>query len=312
MAIRVDVDNFARAETDRMFAGLQAQAGGINRFHHNRVPAPVDHQPVIRMNRDTLYSMALVDLASAATLTVPDAGRRYLSVMVVNQDHYINRVFHGAGTYPLTQEGFDTRYVVVLGRTLMDPADQADVAAANAVQDGLALTAASADPFAMPDYDEATQTQVRDALLELGRTMTSVEHAFGRKEDVDPIRHLVGTAVGWGGLPDAEAKYANVDPGLPVGEYRIRVTDVPVDAFWSISVYNAAGFFEPNDRDAYSVNSITGVRDADGAITVHLGGDGSPNCIPIAEGWNYIVRLYRPRPEILNGTWTFPVAERIG
>jgi len=243
---------------------------------------------------------------------VPDAGRRYLSVMVVNQDHYINRVFHGAGTYPLTQEGFDTRYVVVLGRTLMDPADQADVAAANAVQDGLALTAASTDPFAMPDYDEATQTQVRDALLELGRTMTSVEHAFGRKEDVDPIRHLVGTAVGWGGLPDAEAKYANVDPGLPVGEYRIRVTDVPVDAFWSISVYNAAGFFEPNDRDAYSVNSITGVRDADGAITVHLGGDGRTNCIPIAEGWNYIVRLYRPRPEILNGTWTFPVAERIG
>jgi hypothetical protein len=24
------------------------------------------------------------------------------------------------------------------------------------------------------------------------------------------------------------------------------------------------------------------------------------------KGWNYMVRLYRPRPEIANGTWTFP------
>jgi len=311
VAIRVDVDNFVRAETDRMFAGLQVQAGGINRFTHHRAPAPVDKQPVIRMNRDTLYSMAIVDLASGATLTVPDAGRRYLSVMVVNQDHYINRVFHGAGTYPLTQDGFDTRYVAVVARTLADPADPADVAGANAVQDGLALSAAAAEPFAMPDWDQATLMQVRNALLELGRTMTSIERAFGRKEDVDPIRHLVGTAVGWGGLPDAEAKYDNVDPGLPVGEYRIRVADVPVDAFWSISVYNAAGYFEPNDRGLYSVNSITGVPDADGAITVHLGSGGRPNEIPITEGWNYIVRLYRPRAEILDGSWTFPAAERI-
>src|SRR4026208_1121061 len=31
-----------------------------------------------------------------------------------------------------------------------------------------------------------------------------------------------------------------------------------------------------------------------------------PNCIPIVKGWNYTVRLYRPRPEILDGTWKFP------
>ena len=84
--------------------------------------------------------------------------------------------------------------------------------------------------------------------------------------------------------------------------------DVPVDGFWSISVYNAAGYFEPNDRNAYSVNNITATPDADGSITVHFGGcgDDRPNCLPIMEGWNYAVRLYRPRPEILDGSWTFP------
>src|SRR5690242_2848268 len=90
--IVVNVDNFARAETDRMFAGLQRDAGGVNAFRHNRTPAPVDQQTVIRMNRDTLYSFAVVDLTGGATLTVPDASERYLSVMVVNEDHYVNRV----------------------------------------------------------------------------------------------------------------------------------------------------------------------------------------------------------------------------
>src|SRR5262245_27574511 len=49
---------------------------------------------------------------------------------------------------------------------------------------------------------------------------------------------------------------------------------------------------------------------ADGLTTVQFGGcDGKiPNCIPIVEGWNYTVRLYRPRPEILSGKWKFPEA----
>ena len=123
----------------------------------------------------------------------------------------------------------------------------------------------------------------------------------------------MGTAVGWGGLPDAEAKYINVDPGLPVGEYRIRVGDVPVDAFWSISLYDKDGFFEPTAVGANSINSVTAQRDPDGGMTIHLGGcgDGRPNCLALMDGWNYIVRLYRPRPEVIDGTWTFPGVEPI-
>ena len=30
-----------------------------------------------------------------------------------------------------------------------------------------------------------------------------------------------------------------------------------------------------------------------------------PNCLPIMNGWNYTVRLYRARPEVLNGQWKF-------
>lgn len=93
-----------------------------------------------------------------------------------------------------------------------------------------------------------------------------------------------------------------------MGRYELTVGEVPVDGFWSISVYNADGFFEPNDRDAYTINDITGVRNDDGTITVRFGDhpEGVPNVLPITEGWNYLVRLYRPRPEVLDGSWTFP------
>ncbi len=303
--LKVNADNFKRAETHRMMAGLQRDAGAVNLFAHNREPAPVDNQTVIRMNRDTLYSFAVVDISEGATVTVPDAGERYLSVMVVNEDHYINRIFHGPGHHELTVEEFETPYVVIAARTLVDPTNADDLAAVAAVQDGFALEAASGRTFEIPDYDTESLDRTRNALLSLAGDLGSFSAMFGRRENVDPVHHLIGTAAGWGGLLDREATYVGVFPNLPVGEYELTVGEVPVDGFWSVSVYNAEGFFEPNERGAYSVNNITAARNDNGSVTVRFGGTGD-NSLPITDGWNYIVRFYRPRPEILTGDWTFP------
>jgi hypothetical protein len=307
-AIQVNVDNFVRAETDRMFRDLAAVAGGVNRWNHSRHPTAVDEQTVIRMNRDTLYSFAVVDISDGATLTIPDAGDRYLSVMVVNQDHFVNAVLHDAGTHALTVDEHQTRHVVLAARVLVDATDPDDLAAVHAIQDGLALDAASSQPFEMPDYDTESFDAARSALLALAALPTPVRGTFGRRSEVDPIHHLLGTAFGWGGLPEEEAVYVNVEPDLPVGSYRIEVGEVPVDAFWSISVYNADGYFEVNPMGTYSVNSVTAKRNADGTVTVHLGPGTSdlPNFVPITDGWNYIVRLYRPRPEVRDGSFVFP------
>ncbi len=293
-----------------MFASFAAQAGAVNVLQHNRAPTPVEHQPVIRMNRDTLYSAGIVDISEGATLVIPDGGRRYVSVMVVNQDHYINRVFHEPGRYALTVDEFDTPWVAVAARVLVDPADEDDVAAVNALQDQFDVEAGSSKPFSLPDYDTASLDATRNALLELARGLRGFDHAFGARADVDPVRHLIGTAAGWGGLPDREARYIGVEPRLPVSEYRLTVRDVPVDGFWSVSVYNADGYFEPNQRNAYSVNNVTAKSNEDGSVTIHFGGDDNrPNLLPIMDGWNYTVRLYRPRPEVLDGSWTFPEIE---
>jgi hypothetical protein len=293
-----------------MFAALQHQAGGVDTLLHHREPASLDDQPVIRQNRDTLYSSAIVDISQGATVTVPDAGDRYLSVMIVNQDHYINRILHEPGSFDLTVAEFDTEYVLIAARTLVDPTDGKDVATVNALQDQMRLTATSGRPFVSPQYDAASHDATRNALLTLGRGIGRFERAFGRKADVDPVHHLIGTASGWGGLPDREAFYLNVEPGLPVGNYDLTVTEVPVDAFWSVSVYNAEGYFVPNERGVVSINNVTAAQNDDGSITIHFGDGDRPNTIPITEGWNYAVRLYQPRPEIVDGPGNSPPSRR--
>jgi hypothetical protein len=35
------------------------------------------------------------------------------------------------------------------------------------------------------------------------------------------------------------------------------------------------------------------------------------NCLPVVPGWNYMVRLYRPRPELLDGAFIFPEAQPV-
>lgn len=308
MAIAVTEDNFVRAETNRMLVGLQAESGGLNRWKHHREPVPVDEQTVIRTNRDTLYSFAVVNISAGAAVSIPDASGRYLTVMVVNQDHYINRVFTEPGEYVLTMDEFDTPYVLLAARILVDPTDPDDISQVHGLQDGLALSADSDEPLDLPDYDDESFTAVRSAVLaEASKGLHGTHGMFGTRNEVDVHAHLLGTAAGWGGLPEREAYYESREPNLPVGRYTITAAAVPVEAFWSITVYGADGFLHANELDAYSVNSVSGSKNPDGSITVTFGGDAIDlNPLPVQDGWNYTVRMYRPRPEILDGTWRFP------
>jgi hypothetical protein len=309
-AVPVTIDNFIRAESDLYFGNL-IKEGGLGKLAHRREPASIDNQSVIRLNRDTLYSSAVFDLdAGPATITLPDAGTRFMSMQVISEDHYVPEVVYGAGTYKIDREKVGTRYVLVGIRTLVDPADPEDVKKVHALQDAIKVEQAGAGNFEIPDWDQASQKKLRDALLVLGSTMSDFRKAFGTKAEVDPIRHLLGTAMGWGGNPDKDATYLNTVPAGNDGKtvYTLAVKDVPVDGFWSVSLYNAEGYYQKNDYNAYSVNSVTAKRQDDGSVAVQFGGcDGKiPNCLPIMTGWNYTVRLYRPQAAILDGSWKFP------
>ncbi len=309
--VPVTVDTLPRAESDLYFGGLLKDSGAIGKFLHRREPARIDNQTVIRLNRDTVYSSAIFDLdAGPVTITLPDAGSRFMSMQVINEDHYVPEVVYGKGSYTLTKDKVGTRYVAVAIRTLVDPASEKGIEQVHALQDAIKVSQKDAGKFDVPNWDQVSQKKLRDALLVLASTIPDFKRAFGTKAAVDPIRHLIGTAAGWGGNPDKDAIYLNITPPKNDGTtiYKLDVKNVPVDAFWSVSLYNAEGYYEKNSYDAYSINSITGKKSTDNSIAIQFGGcDGKiPNCLPIMKGWNYTVRLYRPRAEILDGRWKFP------
>ena len=314
--IPVTADNFTRAETDLYF-GNSVREGGFGKFHHFREPAPIDNQTVIRMNRDTLYSSAVFDLdAGPVTITMPEVGKRFMSMQVFDEDQYTHKVAYGAGVHKLTREDIGTRYAMVGIRTLVDPGNPDDVKQVNALQDAIKVEQKGGPGrFETPAWDKASQDKVRDALLTLGSTLPGLRGAFGTREQVDPVHRLIGSAAGWGGNPETEADYISVFPKQNDGKtaYRLSVKDVPVDGFWSVIVYDAKGYIPKNDRNVYSFNNLTAKKDADGSTTIQFGGDPAkaPNCIPIVPGWNYLVRLYRPRKEILEGKWKFPEAQPV-
>lgn len=307
----VTVDNFIRAESDTYIGNLAKESGGLAKLLHHREPASVDNQTVIRLNRDTLYSFAAFDFnAGPVTITLPDAGKRFMSLMAVSQDHYARTVY-GKGPHTFTRDQIGTRYGLLGIRTFVDPNDPEDVKKVHALQDAItANQKGGPGKLELPTWDAESQKKVRDALLVLASTMRDFKRAFGTKSEVDPVHHLIGTAAGWGGNPDKDAVYLSFTPQKNDGAtvYRLIVKNVPVEAFWSVSVYNAQGYYEKNPQNAYSLNSVTAKKGSDGAVAIQFGGcDGKvQNCLPIMKGWNYTVRLYRPRQEILNGTWKFP------
>jgi hypothetical protein len=313
--LAVNVDNFTRAETDRYFTDIVASAGAIGVLDHGRDPASVDQQFVIRMQRDTLYSKGIFDLTEPVTITVPGMGSRFLSMIVVNQDHYIKLVTYEPGAYRLSAKAMGTRYVAVLVRTFMDPNDPADVRAANALQDQIMVKQKSPGVLDLPAWDKTSLDACRAAVSGLAPFMSDARDAFGDVDEVDQVRHLIGTAVGWGGNSEKDAKYLIQFPSPNDGKTPMTLTvkDVPVYGFWSITVYDAQGYMEPNDFSAWAINNVTAKPNADGSFTVRFGGDPkADNFLYTMPEWNYVVRLYRPRSEMLDGSWVFPKPEVVG
>jgi hypothetical protein len=311
--VRVTPDNFNRAESDINF-GFMVKDGAFGKFLHHREVISIEY-PTVRPNRDTLYSMSVFDLdPGPVTVTLPDAGQRFMALQVIDQNQYTPQVIYGSATHTFTRDKIGTRYVALGIRILVDPAATEDVKRVHALQDAVkAEQPGGPGKWEVPNWDMVSRKKVRDALLILNETLTDTRRMFGARGEVDPVRHLIGTAMGFGGNPERDALYLPITPARNDGRtvYKLTVGNVPVDGFWSISLYNADGRFVKNEYNAYTLNNITAKKEADGSVVIQFGGcDGKiSNCLPITAGWNYLVRLYRPRAEILNGAWRFPDAQ---
>src|SRR5712672_4343553 len=215
----VTVENYNRAQTDVNFAGV-VKNGGFAKFRHGRELAPPAQQGIVRPNRDTLYSFAIVDLdAGPVTITLPDARKRFMGMQVVNQDQYTPATYYGAGTHTLTREMVGTRYAIAVVRFLVDVSNKEDVRQVHALQDAIKVNQERPGTFEIPHWDEASLKKIKVALLQLGATVSDSRRMFGANEDqVDPVKHLIGSAMLWGGNPEKDALYLPITPARNDGQ----------------------------------------------------------------------------------------------
>ncbi len=176
----VTVENYNRAQTDIYFAGI-AKNGGFGQFRHGRELAPPVQQGIPRPNRDTLYSFVIVDLdAGPATITLPNAGKRYMGLQVVNEDQYTRASYYEAGIYPLTREMVGTRYAIAVVRFFANFSNNADIQQVHALQDAVKFSQEHSGTFEIPDWDQASLKKIQAALLQLGTTITDTRRNVWR------------------------------------------------------------------------------------------------------------------------------------
>jgi hypothetical protein len=191
-AVPVTADNFIRAESDHYFGNV-VKDGGFGKFTHNRELTPIDKQLVVRSNRDTLNSGAVFDLdAGPVTITLPNAGKHFVSMQVIDEEMYTPQVIYDAGSYTFTREQIGTRYVLLGVRILVDPANPDDVKRVHNLQDAIKVGHQSPGSFEVPNWDPASQKKVRDALLVLAATLPDTTSMFGRNRP--PHRCVSSTA----------------------------------------------------------------------------------------------------------------------
>ena len=202
--IPVTLENYEVAETDLAFNNV-AKLVGTNQFLHFPMDEfDLNNQVVVRMNQDTVYSAAVVNTSAGATVTLPEADGRYLTVMIAQNDHYVDQVFTTPGEHVIKS---DTDYVAVLMRIGVNMNDPDDKAKVQALRDATSLDVKATEPHVFPNYDMDQLVSLRKELAAEAAEYGSLNNMQGARGTVDKHMHMLGTAAGWGLFPDANARY---------------------------------------------------------------------------------------------------------
>ncbi|KZY62218.1 hypothetical protein A3742_11210 [Oleiphilus sp. HI0071] len=271
--LKVTPESYPTAETSHQLLKNQDLAG-VNTFLHKRQLTPTDQQPVVRMNRDTYYSFAVIDVSKGASVTIPEVPEgKYVSVQPVTEDHRIQPMMYGAGTFDLKTHIGSHMYIVVrLDATLSEEE-------AAKIQDKMSIAANSDMPFMAEPVNEASFKEVettlkakmpgitkrdgKDALVGMFTAPTDESNKKFTQE-----KYEVGAAIGWGGAQEIDNIY-EVSGNYPSDTcHQATFEDPKNKAFWSVTVYDKAGFMF---NDLANLSSNTAKPNKDGTYTLSFG-----------------------------------------
>ncbi|HDM8227595.1 TPA: DUF1214 domain-containing protein [Vibrio campbellii] len=305
-------ENYPTLESARQFVKNQ-EVVGVNNFRHKRELTPLDEQDVVRMNRDTYYSLAVIDVSKGATISLPEIPKgKYMSIQGVTEDHRILPMQYGSGTFELSTTKGDHLYVIVRLDSTFTKNE------AHAIQDKMVITAQSDKEFTAEQVNKASFEQTENALKAQMPAIFKREGASAlvgmftapndaSKELFTKQKYAVGAAVGWGGAQMVDNIY-EVSGNYPTDKcYQATFEDPQDQAFWSVTVYNKQGFMF---NDVANISSNTAERNADGTYTVSFGcGSDALNNLETenkSNEFNLAFRHYIPSQKVKDGYRILP------
>ena len=309
----VNADNYAFAETEIILGDYVQKiakatcSDGMGVFMHFRKAMDPKDRTILRPNFDTLYSAAVVDLESPATITLPASDRLQI-LEVVSAYHWIPLVTSKPGAYEITKEMVGSRFAFIIIRTQVNMQDPADIKRVGSIQDKINISQESRGEFVQTkNWDRDQMLRMRsDYQKQKEANGINPEDLFGKKGEISSEMRNMGVAFGWGALTKKGAVYPSIAiPGSGEG-LTLTLKDVPMadNAFWSVTVYDKDGFAQGDD---YNINSSFANKSDDGSYVINFGKDSTKeNFLEIYPGSNATLRIYSPQEAYFDGSWKVP------
>jgi hypothetical protein len=299
---------------------------------------------IVRMNNDTFYKLAFISLENGPVRLQSEKSddNRFSSFQIMD-DRNVNfrNVIRPKGTYtlfhgdkPANIEGeaieSPSQLVALIVRVEVKDKDNAnDMRDAEAVFNGITISGPKITAITKLDllggFDETVVKEANRQMEETSKSTPFSDLVAGPDDVPDKVSYLqlaTGTKFGWGGPVTSHSAYETIfadKNGEPMigksGTYTITTEEPPVDAFWSITVYDTdrGGFLHPNKDDKYHINNTAAIKDKDGTVTFLFKtscGKDDQNCLEVPKGkFDLATRYYLPKDDIRSGKWTIPRAE---
>lgn len=314
--IPVTPDNYARAEVDESYKHIVADVGS-NAFRHDRALIPLDKQPAVTMNRDTVYSFGVFYAPKGTTITLPrSADNRYQSAMIMQNDDYTDQVFYAPGTFEIKSK---TEFVGVVMRTQINPSDPDDTRNVKVIQDGVKVNwpkGVKPEQYKIVDWDQESLKSLRAQYQKEAAKLPNFNDTSGPRGVIKPEMLRLSASVALGLLPAKDAVYIYRDYGLS-GEQCYEATYTKPDflegGFFSLTMYGADKYLKSENSN---LNNRAINFNKDGTFTVRYGpkekcGD-SANWLPTpGDNWYLGMRIYRPGKTVISGQYLPPTPKPV-
>ena len=301
---------------------------------------------VVRMNNDTYYKMAFVVLNNGPVYlnsSAPSVDRFSSFQLMDDRNANYRNVIRPYGKYtlyygdkPSKIEGeaikVPSELSVILVRVeVKDKNDIQDLSEAKKIFNGITINGPGVESVEevtiLSEFDESIVKEANKRLDDTFSTVPFRKTVVGPGQepgkDVPYLYHSAGTKGGWGGPDTSHSSYEtifyDIDGNEMIGSkgpYTVTTEEPPVDAFWSITVYDSdrGGFLHPNKYDRYHINNTGAVVNDDGTITFLFKQnclESDLNCLEVPPGrFDLTARYYLPHEEIISGEWTLPKIEK--